>query len=300
MKNGGGYYDNQGKQGKWIELTNNFFGAYKNGKRVGRWDFQYRETIYQQFELIGGGSYDNQEGSESFRIGKWFEPSDGFHSNNQVMYVGEYQKGIRVGKWEVYMIMDDYGSIHQIGFGEYDDGQEDESRLGMKQGKWHELSSLLQSSSKVIYFGEYKNDIKIGRWEIYWKEKDEKSFKLIGGGLYEDKIDGQFPEAIKQGRWVELNEGFRNSSLLTWKGDYQNNNKIGRWNTSFGWKNMQKQYFQHFSFSGGGSYYEIDIGLTKKVGKLIEFGNRFDRDNQLSCRGEYENGKKKLVDGIGS
>ncbi|CAD8172224.1 unnamed protein product [Paramecium pentaurelia] len=211
---GGGLYENQLKQGQWIELFNNFSfhsqitlnGEYNNGKKVGKWGIYHRKGIHQQFQFIGGGSYDNQEGRDSFKIGKWLELSDGFHSDNQVMYEGEYKNGIKVGKWEIQMIHNKK-KIYL--------NQQAENHLGIKQGKWYELNDLLQNSIQIIYYGEYKNGIKVGRWETYWEEKNKrslifmqnqwreqisKSYKLIGGGLYDEKLDGQFVGGIKQGR----------------------------------------------------------------------------------------------------
>ncbi|CAD8103716.1 unnamed protein product [Paramecium sonneborni] len=301
---GGGLYDNQGKQGQWIELANNFqvhsqitlIGEYKNGKKVGRWDTYHRMKNQQQFQLIGGGTYDIQEGSNSFKIGIWKEPSEGFHSRNKVMYEGQYKNGIKVGRWEIQMIQDT-GMMMKIGGGEYDDKQEANNHLSMKQGKWLELNDLLQISSQVIYQGEYKNGLKIGRWEIYWKDDDDGSFNLIAGGLYKPKLDDQFSGDIKQGRWVELSEGFRNSSQITWKGVYQNNNKVGRWDISFQWENY-----------GGGSYNEVDAELIVKVGKWFELSDQFSKFQILSILQLLENIQsfikehiktvKKLVDGM--
>lgn len=35
---------------------------------------------------------------------------------------------------------------------------------------------------------------------------------------------------MKNGIWIELNDDFKNDSLIIYKGDYINDKKIGRWN----------------------------------------------------------------------
>ncbi|CAD8200149.1 unnamed protein product [Paramecium pentaurelia] len=93
-KIGGGEYDEQGRKiGKWIEQSNEFqsvnqttwIGEYNNkGVKTGIWD------IYQNNKgnnnKIGGGRYD-EHGN---KIGLWIEQNDGFWTDNQSTYTGEY------------------------------------------------------------------------------------------------------------------------------------------------------------------------------------------------------------------
>ncbi|CAD8164362.1 unnamed protein product [Paramecium octaurelia] len=97
---GGGRYNSIGqKDGKWIELNGGFWqnskvsyiGEYKNGMKIGMWDIQHEN------KRIGGGQYDEQFGP----IGKWVELIDGFYSYLEIIYIGEYNKGKKVGRWDI-------------------------------------------------------------------------------------------------------------------------------------------------------------------------------------------------------
>ncbi|CAD8116731.1 unnamed protein product [Paramecium sonneborni] len=132
------------------------------------------------------------------------------------------------------------------GGGSYDDSQGN----NYKKGKWIDLSNRFRDVSQVSYVGEYQNGIKVGRWDIYFKNDDTKQNQIIGGGIYDSKeIKG------KIGNWVEPNEGFWMqiiSSDLTqlfqyfrynqaiFKGEYKNGKKVGKWLTIFKGEQMQK------------------------------------------------------------
>lgn len=40
----------------------------------------------------------------------------------------------------------------------------------MKNGRWIESSNECNEDKHVTFNGEYKNDKKIGRWDIWWKK----------------------------------------------------------------------------------------------------------------------------------
>ncbi|CAD8087052.1 unnamed protein product [Paramecium primaurelia] len=105
---GGGLYDETGnelKLGNWVETTNNFklnsqvifSGEYKNGKKVGRWDFKYKKDN-KPFFKIGGGSYDDS--GDEIKLGNWVEIMGNFRDYSQVTYRGEYKNGKKVGIWK--------------------------------------------------------------------------------------------------------------------------------------------------------------------------------------------------------
>ncbi|CAD8110383.1 unnamed protein product [Paramecium primaurelia] len=94
-------------------------------------------------------------------------------------------------------------------------------------GNWMEKSYNFSDSSQVIYKGEYQYGKKIGRWDIQCRKKIDQPFKIIGGGLYNEKGD------VKIGYWEEISDKFRDFSQIIYKGDYINGQKIGRWNIEY-------------------------------------------------------------------
>ncbi|CAD8061922.1 unnamed protein product [Paramecium sonneborni] len=80
---GQGQFLNNGlKNGDWVEQAPNFYcdcqvtynGIYKKGKKIAKWDINYRYNSDQPFEQIGGGIYDDH----SLKTGKWIELSEKF------------------------------------------------------------------------------------------------------------------------------------------------------------------------------------------------------------------------------
>ncbi|CAD8156242.1 unnamed protein product [Paramecium octaurelia] len=208
---GYGSYDKEGiKIGKWVELNHRFqncfqifhVGHYKNGRKIGRWD------IASLSQLIGGGTYDEQ--SDCAKVGEWIELSDEFQNSLKVLYNGQYNKGSKVGKWDISVCG------KQIGGGNYEENGD-----GNKIGEWVELSKGFSSLQQVIYKGEYKNSKKIGRWNILYTKMFENQFKEIGGGSYDDNL--------KIGNWIELIDGFGLNGLVTLNGYYNNGKKVGNW-----------------------------------------------------------------------
>ncbi|CAD8130348.1 unnamed protein product [Paramecium sonneborni] len=266
---GGGSYISQGqKNGKWINLSNRFWkksqitysGEYKNGKKVGVWD-----TLCNGKYIIGGGSYD----SENFvKIGKWIELSLDYWEKSQVIYVGEYRYGRKIGAWNIL-----YNGKQIIGGGSYDYMDE------LKIGKWIELSTDYWERSQVIYFGQYKNGKKVKRWDILYTENSEDYMSdEIFGGLYEEDNHNE-NITYKQGIWTELSDGFWEGFQLIYKGEYNKGKKIGRWDIF----NEEKQKI------GGGSY---DIRGSIKSGMWIEVSDQYSWGSKVTYFGEYENGKK--------
>ncbi|CAD8085725.1 unnamed protein product [Paramecium primaurelia] len=207
---GGGSYDEDGKGvklGKWIEICDkydkqtqvSYSGKYINGNKAGRWNILFEE------EEIGGGSYDEE--GKGVKLGQWIELDDEFWSESKLVYNGSYKNGNKIGRWNI-----EY-EYEQIGGGSYD--QEGE---GLKVGKWIELSDSFNGCSEVAYVGEYKNGIKVSRWDIEYKGKK------IGGGSYDERGEG-----IKIGNWVEVIDGFSLGSEITYEGQYKNGIKVGKW-----------------------------------------------------------------------
>ncbi|CAD8173975.1 unnamed protein product [Paramecium octaurelia] len=308
LQSGGGYYDDAGngiKIGNWLEISDDFDndkqvtlnGEYKNGKKVGRWDIWYKNK--ENNEKIGGGYYD--DAGNGIKIGNWLEISDDFDNDKQVTLNGEYKNGKKVGRWDIWYKNKE--NNEKIGGGYYDDAGN-----GIKIGNWLEISDDFDNDKQVTLNGEYKNGKKVGRWDIWYKNKENNEkmqkynfqLKLIylnlqsGGGYYDDAGNG-----IKIGNWLEISDDFDNDKQVTLNGEYKNGKKVGRWDIWYKNKEnnekMQKYNFQlkliYLNLQSGGGYYD-DAGNGIKIGNWLEISDDFDNDKQVTLNGEYKNGKK--------
>ncbi|CAD8107873.1 unnamed protein product [Paramecium sonneborni] len=198
--------------------------------KVGRWDIMYCKMRENQYKQIGGGSYD-QEGNQK-KIGRWTELDEGFDSQKQLTYKGEYNvNGMKVGRWEI--ISNQYGEYKQIGGGSYDsEGNQ------KKIGRWTELDEGFDSQKQLTYKGEYNmNGMKVGKWEIISNQYGEYKqmqilviFKIYsGGGSYDSEGNQK-----KIGRWTELDEKFMSMKQITYNGEYNMNGmKVGQWDIMY-------------------------------------------------------------------
>ncbi|CAD8144089.1 unnamed protein product [Paramecium pentaurelia] len=102
QKIGGGQYDegcNGIKIGRWIDLDDEFYynkqviykGEYDYGKKIGRWDIEYRNDSNSQFLKIGGGLFD--ESGNELKIGKWIDLEEGFYYFKLITCIGKYYNG---------------------------------------------------------------------------------------------------------------------------------------------------------------------------------------------------------------
>ncbi|CAD8143975.1 unnamed protein product [Paramecium pentaurelia] len=289
---GGGYFSQNGeKTGEWIELHPNFFvskisscqvtfhGTYQNGIKIGEWLAIFQEFSNSEERIIGRGFY-NKNG---LKIGKWIDVVDKFWIFCQVTEVGEYNEGRRIKNWEIQTSKFKNENNSKIGGGSY---QED---AGLKIGQWSELHENFFENCDVIYSGEYKNGIRVGKWIIKQKQKNLEKYKKIGGGTYNQ--DGQ-----KVGKWIDLFENFSEYSIkqsseyqVFFIGEYQMGRKIGRWNISVVQLNNT-----HLENYGGGFYNERGL----KVGTWVELhetncANRYSENSfNIIYAGVYQEGKK--------
>ncbi|CAK92386.1 unnamed protein product (macronuclear) [Paramecium tetraurelia] len=274
-KRGGGEYNWNGKNGTWIELSNEFWqrsqvtynGEYKNNNRVGRWDILYREKGKEMFEQIGGGSYDK---GGKIKIGQWIELSDGFWDYSQLIFKGEYKNGSKVGKWTTWYRKDD--KFEQIGGGQYDE------EGSIKIGRWTEIRDGFGLGQQLIYNGQYQKNSKVGRWDTMYRPWNQEKFEIIGGGQY----DGE--SSIKIGNWIEMSDGFKAQQQITYHGQYKNGKKVGRWDIWYK-DNLNGEREK----IGGGSY---EDGNSKKIGSWIELSCGFHYLQQIVYSGQYKNDKK--------
>ncbi|CAD8101536.1 unnamed protein product [Paramecium primaurelia] len=234
-------------------------GEYnKNNKKVGKWILKWKGNILKDV----GGQY-SQTGQKQ---GLWIELIKNYWSKAEAYEVGQYENNLRIGAWNYIYEEKDFGG------GEY-------NKQGEKNGKWIELSVGFWEYSQVSYNGEYKNGKKIGRWEIMFQGNELLSKqKQIGGGSYDDEGNG-----IKIGKWIELSDGFRENSQVTFSGEYRKNQKVGVWNIYWNWCGKNQEI-------GGGSYDQGDNGI--KIGPWVEVSNGFASYWQITQNGSYTNGKK--------
>ncbi|CAD8112869.1 unnamed protein product [Paramecium sonneborni] len=266
-------YDQQGrKNGKWVELSEHFqketqiiyCGEYNNGKKCGIWDIYHQTYSNRPFYLIGCGIYNDQ----GLKIGMWFEQSENFQNNGQIIYEGQYKNGIKIGKW--YIKSKSGQILERIGYGSYDE-------QGLKNDIWLELSENYQNcNSEITYYGKYKNNKKIGKWEIQNKKFNKNPYELIGGGLYND-------QGLKYGNWIDLIEDFSSWKEIICKGVFHNGGKIGRWDLQF--RSPQSNYFRNI---GGGSYDNNNF----KNGSWIDICADFSKNQRVVHKGVYDHGKK--------
>ncbi|CAK81246.1 unnamed protein product (macronuclear) [Paramecium tetraurelia] len=83
---GGGSYDEVSDSMKILKQMINLGGSLSN---FSRWKILFREKFNDQFDQMGGGSYDNSY--NCCKKGKWIVISDMFISYSQIIYDGEYQ-----------------------------------------------------------------------------------------------------------------------------------------------------------------------------------------------------------------
>ncbi|CAD8120898.1 unnamed protein product [Paramecium sonneborni] len=210
---------------------------------------------------VGGYCYNG------LKQGIWKELIKNYSSNSQVYEVGEYNNGIRIGRW--FYIYNN----KQINHGYYNEE-------GVKQGKWIELRDRFMDDFQAYYNGEYNIDGKqIGIWEIMYKQDGEKDYKQIVGGSYHIKENF----LRKVGTWIELSEGFCSKSQIIYKGEYNiYGQKIDRWNIMY--KEFQKKKYKNL---GGGNYFGIEK-YSIKTGKWTELSDGYDYNKQVTYIGNYD------------
>ncbi|CAD8108906.1 unnamed protein product [Paramecium primaurelia] len=150
----------------------------------------------------------------------------------------------------------------------------------LKIGQWIDLD-------KRVYFRNNKN---VGRWDIWFRQYDEKEFKQIGGGSYDEN-----GEEIKIGKWIELDNRFFNLKQVTYNVQIIMGKKLVhrilhidhtaaihfQQNTL---KIVQNQLFANRLVAGDG-----DI----KNGKWVDLDDELYNLKQIIEVGEQKNGKKE-------
>ncbi|CAD8172849.1 unnamed protein product [Paramecium pentaurelia] len=191
-----------------------YIGQYFEGIKQGRWDikFKYKEVNLKDYGKIGGGMYD-KNGRQN---GMWIDVDETFSNQSQVSYQGEYNEGIKIGKWDYVLNRNNKNKLDIFGGGFYDQD-------GKKKGKWinfhTKFSKYLNknfikiSDFQVIYLGEYKNGIKFGKWENKYRFETKEQLKNSGVGNY-DHI------GRKIGKWIYIDFEFQFGYELIHIGNY--------------------------------------------------------------------------------
>ncbi|CAD8173472.1 unnamed protein product [Paramecium octaurelia] len=127
------------EQMKYLE----FQGQYGiNGYKYKQWNYLWKG------KQVGGGNF-NILGQKE---GKWIDLCDDFWDNKQIFEEGDYQGDNRIGDWIISQ------KSQKIGGGAYE--------MGLKIGKWIELSRGYCDDFQTTQNGEYKNGKKVGQWDI--------------------------------------------------------------------------------------------------------------------------------------
>ncbi|CAD8213445.1 unnamed protein product [Paramecium pentaurelia] len=204
-----GSYDMNGKKnGQWQDLhqffdkeSNIYYkGKYKENVKYGYWDIELPNynfiEEYEGKKTNLGGIYDKN----GVKNGKWGEIHQKYIPC-QVIYIGKYKKGLKVGKWN---IVNENENV--IGSGKF-------NKNGYKVGYWREI---YYANVIIMYEGKYRSGKRFGRWNIL------NDNEIIGGGEYDDN-------EMKQGYWKEFHEYFYDNYDIICKGQYLNNKRIGKW-----------------------------------------------------------------------
>ncbi|CAD8055828.1 unnamed protein product [Paramecium primaurelia] len=296
---GGGSYYSEGemnniKIGKWIDLDDEFRsnkqvtynGEYKFGKKVGRWDIYFRNKQNNAFQLIGGGFYD--ERGDGFKNGRWIDLDEEFNCNKQVIFIGVYNNGKKIGKWDIWfrqeisqsftsmqlyflkceiinvLVVEDYMKGMMVGLIQMRDFIMKNKLLIMVNIK------MVKKLVDGIYFLKKYRKLIFTKCKIFLQSMKPKC--LSGGGTYD--------LGIKRGQWIDLDEWFYIKKYVTWKGKYENGRKCGEWDI---------RYLDNspITIIGGGTY-----GLGIKRGQWNDLEEQFNDKKQAIHKGEYQNGKK--------
>ncbi|CAD8215159.1 unnamed protein product [Paramecium octaurelia] len=131
----------------------------------------------------------------------------------------------------------------------------------------------------VIYDGEYKNCVKIGRWNISYKDRKSKQTQQIGGGWY----DGEDQNKLENG----LNQAM--AYMIYLKLFIMANTRMVKMLADGTFYLEDVFCCKRKRYSGGGLY---DEGGSFKIGIWIESSGGFQTWSQVTFDGEYKNGVK--------
>ncbi|CAD8165300.1 unnamed protein product [Paramecium pentaurelia] len=275
-------------------------GDYQNTKKVGRWDtfFKCGDKGFTQMLIL----LQLTVNLLSIKIGRWIELSYAFKLDSQVIYKGEYKKGIKLAdgifnleekimknlnrcKINIVNIMYKFAVVKDHIMIKLKEAQ---LRLGNGLSRMMNLFGidelLLMTNIQII---KKLVDGIFGRRILrqkYINKYLEQKINLQWSGSYDDDEDSS-----KIGQWIDLSDESNCYSQITFRGEYKNNKKVGRWDTWY--KDQETKKNEKMSIkqnsTGGGSYNE---GIQIK--QWIEFSDRSNAKFLINYDGEYINGKK--------
>ncbi|CAK76177.1 unnamed protein product (macronuclear) [Paramecium tetraurelia] len=302
-------YDKDGlQQGRSFEVSEQFwdlcqvfeFGVYRDGKKVGRWEIQSKQSI-----ILGGGNY-NQKG---LKDGRWVELESNFWKyfqlrvirQNQVIQIGDYQNGIKIGFWKIQFKMTelfDYQDMYK-NFLKYNRGGG--SYLNDKKiGRWKEIHDNFHNQCQVIYAGEYFNGVKIGQWNTLYKgiRQDEyiNMYYIMITILIEEEANILMEKKQNNGQiYILISKSIVALSYLSQcqvfqTGVYEEGLKQGQWKILFRINNQENhQNMQIINQNQRGTgYYENGL----QIGKSCELHQIYFNNYQFVWTGEYTKGNK--------
>ncbi|CAD8129356.1 unnamed protein product [Paramecium sonneborni] len=164
--------------------------------------FQVNFTLENQIKYIYNGEILRIE-EQKAQIGRT-EVLTNLEQIKFLQWRGDYGKNLKKnGRWTAFWKSK---QLKKVGGYYLEDGS--------KQGLWKEIMKNYCSQCKIFEMGEYQKNQKIGQWDYIYKKRK------IGGGLYNE-------QAQKNGKWIELINGFHENRLVTLRCEYKNGKKVG-------------------------------------------------------------------------
>ncbi|CAK72089.1 unnamed protein product (macronuclear) [Paramecium tetraurelia] len=146
------------------------------------------------FEIIikfrGGGDYD-EKGKKQ---GKWEDLAKNFEDSTQLIIFANYQDDLIQGQKIIRLRKINGSSL------EFEDLEVGNLKQGWKEGSWIEIADNFKEYCQILHKGIYKEGIKEGMWQIYFREQSNEQFVEIGGGFYEN--------GRKVQSWIDIDDEF--------------------------------------------------------------------------------------------
>ncbi|TAE51707.1 MAG: hypothetical protein EAY69_00120, partial [Cytophagales bacterium] len=250
-------------------ITNGFFktaeGSYKENFKIGKWIYYDSGFIRAPIagETMGEGLKRLVKTSEGDyfndkKNGKWLY----YHGNNILNAEANYSDDLQDGMTKIY-----YRETKK--YGVYEPINE---IINFREGKKNGEYKFLDSTKTLLSSGNYKNDLKEGKWieyNIVKKDSTDKGYYTYDEGEYEnDKQEGE---------WIYYKD--KNKILMTI------NYKDGRYNgkTTFWDENSKPQLTRYFI---DGKLIEIQV-YDKEGDNIIKAYDIEELSNFIRCNYTY-------------
>ncbi|CAD8072671.1 unnamed protein product [Paramecium primaurelia] len=327
LKIGGGIYDEQQelKVGNWKEIHQNFnnkcqifyIGEYINGKKNGNWEIYLRDETSYQYQKIGCGLYDQLY---AWKHGQWEELYNQYLElkaydiliflvlKNSLKEVFMKKEGKKVNGIFVFVIqslevecmdnqekMENGLSLSPIRLPmraiikmekELENGKKNqimkqqEEDFIMKMDLRYNVGLNYMRNIAIIAKQFTLENMKMGKNREYGKQiikviKQEKDYiKTV-----RNVVNGQKFTRIFQSDYFLI---ILSTFMILLEGNYHKGKKTGEWITK-----VRQPPLEQLINTGGGYY---DNGL--KTGQWIELDQNYEKINQITYSGKYQDGKK--------